>query len=86
MSEDKKKALTVKDKKVAVSFGERVKRIGAAIARPFKESYSELKKVTWPTRKQLITYTLVVSVFVIIVAAVVGIIDFGLLQIYGLAF
>ena len=85
MSDEKKKAVADKGKK-RLSFGERMKKLGVSVARPFKETLAELKKVTWPTRKQLITYTLVVSVFVIIVAAVVGIIDFGLLQIYGLAF
>ncbi|MDR3270937.1 MAG: preprotein translocase subunit SecE, partial [Peptococcaceae bacterium] len=41
----------------------------------FRGVWSELKKVYWPTRKQLITYTIVVFVAVVIVAALLGIVD-----------
>ena len=38
----------------------------------------ELKKVTWPTRKQTAGTTLVVIILVFIVAAFLGIFDYGL--------
>lgn len=38
----------------------------------------ELKKVTWPTRKQVTGTTIVVIVFVFVVAAFLGLFDFGL--------
>ena len=37
----------------------------------------ELRKVVWPTREQLTTYTWVVVGFVAILAAIVGVIDLG---------
>lgn len=40
-----------------------------------KEARTELKKVTWPNRKQLISSTIVVMVMVILVAIYLGIID-----------
>ncbi len=40
-----------------------------------KEVAAELKKVTWPTRKDLINYTIAVIVFVILISAVVGVLD-----------
>ena len=38
----------------------------------------ELKKVTWPTRKQITGTTIVVIIFVFVVAAFLGLFDFGL--------
>ena len=43
----------------------------------FREVVAELRKVIWPTRKELLTYTSVVVVFVIIMLAVVGLLDYG---------
>ncbi|MBE6948713.1 MAG: preprotein translocase subunit SecE [Ruminococcaceae bacterium] len=46
-------------------------RTGKKIAKWFREMKSELKKVTWPTRKQLINNTIVALTVMIIVAIVV---------------
>jgi len=48
------------------------------IAKYFIDSYQELKKVTWPTRNQLIRDTLIVVVSSIVVTAFIGVIDLGL--------
>ena len=40
-----------------------------------REVVAELRKVIWPTRKELITYTAVVVVFVAVVLTVVGLLD-----------
>ncbi|WP_432831964.1 preprotein translocase subunit SecE [Dactylosporangium sp. CA-092794] len=42
-----------------------------------REVVAELRKVIWPTRKELGTYTLVVVVFVIVMLAIVGGLDLG---------
>jgi preprotein translocase subunit SecE len=42
-----------------------------------REVVAELRKVIWPTRKELMTYTAVVIVFVSIIVAVVGLLDLG---------
>ncbi len=44
----------------------------------FKEVQVELKKVTWPTRKQTTGTTIVVIIFVFVVAAFLGLFDLGL--------
>jgi len=41
----------------------------------------ELKKVTWPTRKELLSTTGIVIVLVLIIAFFLGIVDFGLVKI-----
>jgi preprotein translocase subunit SecE len=38
---------------------------------------AELRKVIWPTRKELITYTVVALVFVIIMSTIVLTLDYG---------
>jgi preprotein translocase subunit SecE len=44
----------------------------------YRQIVSELRKVVWPTRKQLTTYTAVVLVFVSFVIAIVSLMDVGL--------
>ena len=39
--------------------------------------YHELKKVTWPTKKELINYSLVVLAFMVAMGIIIGLIDFG---------
>lgn len=48
----------------------------------FKDVFVELKKVTWPTRKDLISYSVAVLVFIVIMALVAGLFDFGLGQLF----
>lgn len=42
----------------------------------FKEVYWELKKVSWPNRKELLEYTALVIFITIVVAAFLGTLDF----------
>ena len=44
----------------------------------FREAKVELKKVTWPTRKQVIASTVVVLVVVFIAAVFFGLVDYAL--------
>ena len=52
-----------------------------------REVIAELRKVIWPTRKELVTYTGVVIVFVLIMAGIVALLDFvfgrGVLALFG---
>jgi preprotein translocase subunit SecE len=45
-----------------------------------RQVLAELRKVIWPTRRDLVTYTAVVLVFVLFMVAVVSIYDFGFSQ------
>ena len=60
------------------------KKSGNKIVRFFKELKSEMKKVVWPSRKQVIKNTLVVIASVIIIGIVIWALDmifsFGLEQ------
>ena len=56
----------------------------ARVVRFLREVVAELRKVIWPTRKQLVTYTAVVLVFVSIMVAYVALLDvaFGEVMLY----
>ena len=53
-------------------------------ARFVKDVISELKKVTWPTAKDLLKYSSAVLGFILIVAIIVGLFDFGITSIFDL--
>ncbi len=55
------------------------KNIFSSIGKFFKETRSEMKKVTWPTKDQLIRQTIVVVVSII----VIGLVIFGLDALFG---
>ena len=46
-----------------------------------RDAKTELKKVKWPTRKELLASTAVVIVLTILIAIFLGLVDFGLIKI-----
>jgi preprotein translocase subunit SecE len=52
----------------------------------FQESFAELKKVTWPSRDEATASTKVVLVSVIIIAAILGLVDFVLFKLVDWVF
>ena len=59
----------------------RVGRFIEKAGRFLREAKVELKKVKWPTRKELIASTAVVIVLTLLVAFYLGLVDFGLIKI-----
>ena len=56
----------------------------ARLNKHFKDTGSELKKVSWPTKKELVRMTGIVLIFIAIFAVVVGAMDYGLLNLMQL--
>ena len=56
----------------------------ARVSLYYRQVIAELRKVIWPTRKELITYTSVVLVFVLVIIAYVTVLDlaFGRLALW----
>ncbi len=52
-------------------------RMGASIKKFWKTMKSELKKVTWYSRKQTFNSTLLVIVCMVVFGAVIGVLDWG---------
>ena len=57
-----------------------LKTLPKKIAKFFRDVVHELKRVTWPTRKALLTYTLVVIIALIFFAIILGVFDFLFIQ------
>ena len=76
---DKKAAKTAaqaqRDKKKKTSFFGKVKNFFKGIAKYFKDTKSELKKVVWPSKKDVKTNTITVIAVVLIAAVVLIVLD-----------
>jgi preprotein translocase subunit SecE len=61
--------------------------LGTRVATYNRQVVAELRKVIWPTRNELVTYTIVSIVFVTAMVALVALYDFvftkGVLAIFG---
>ena len=51
-----------------------------AIGQFFREARIELKKVKWPTRKELMAVTMMVIILVIVVGLYLGVLDYGFIK------
>jgi preprotein translocase subunit SecE len=64
------------------------KRLVRVVTGSFRDMFSELKKVTWPTRSALFNYTLVVLAFMVLMGIIIYGLDTGaaaLVQLMGRA-
>ena len=77
MSEEKKTPA----KKAAPGKGAKLlnwfKTLPQRIAKPFRNMYYELKKVTWPTKQRLISYSIIVLAFMLVMGVLIGLLDMG---------
>jgi len=53
------------------------KNTGIKIGQAFYNMFHEMKKVTWPTKKGLVNYSLVVLAFMVLMGIVIGVFDLG---------
>lgn len=60
--------------------------IFARLMRFIREVWAELRKVIWPNRKQMVTYTTVVLVFVVFMVALVSGLDLAFKEVVGAVF
>jgi len=81
-----KKASVDSDKLTKVKSEDRVGLFGR-LFRFFREVVAELRKVIWPTRKELLTYATVVIIFVAFIVTIVALLDAGfawsVLKVFG---
>jgi preprotein translocase subunit SecE len=81
------------DKAKKAKAAKKPKKAGDRSANPFvfvfnylKQVVAEMRKVIWPNRKQMLTYTSVVLAFLAFMVALVGLADFGLAKLVLLVF
>ena len=80
VSERKGKATPTRDRKADRP------GIFARLARFMREVVAELRKVIWPTRKQMLTYSVVVLIFLAFMVALVAGLDVGLAKLVFIVF
>ena len=77
MSEEKK----TPEKKAEPGKGAKIlnwfKTLPQRIVKPFRNMYYELKKVTWPSKERLISYSTIVLCFMLVMGVVIGLLDMG---------
>jgi preprotein translocase subunit SecE len=91
--DDVEAATPEKTKKGAKTKAAKPKKAGDHRVNPFvfvfnylKQVVAEMRKVIWPNRKQMLTYTSVVLAFLAFMVALVGLADFGLTKLVLLVF
>ena len=82
MAEEKKEVVTQEAKAPAKKAPSKMdkfvswcKRLPSRIAKPFKNMYYELKKVTWPSKRKLIVCSVTVLVFMLFMGVLIGLLD-----------
>ncbi len=80
LGKDKEKQQKEQQKKAKASQKKQRKPFGRSI----KNIFSELKKVTWPTKKEWLTNSLVVLAVIVAFAIIYGLIDLGLVELFNL--
>ena len=65
------------NKNTKPGFFERIANFFKGIGRSFKNMFHELKKVAWPTKKDIINYSLVVFAFMLVMTVIIGVFDLG---------
>ena len=63
---------------------ENVTKNSGSAKRFFKECKAEVKKVTWPTKEQLVHNTAIIIVFVAIVTVILSLLDLGFTKLFSL--
>ena len=81
-----KKAPTAKRAKKPKKSGDRRANPFAFVFNYLKQVVAEMRKVIWPNRKQMLTYTSVVLAFLAFMVALVGLADLGLTKLVLLVF
>ena len=84
MAEEKKEVATQEAKAPAKKAPSKMdifvswcKRLPSRIAKPFKNMWYELKKVTWPSKRKLFVCSVTVLVFMLFMGVVIGLLDMG---------
>ena len=76
----------VKKRKKTAKKGEPPRNPFAFVWNYLKQVVAELRKVIWPNRKQMVSYTTVVLVFLAFMVTLIGLVDLGLAKLVMLVF
>lgn len=75
------------EKNMAMAIQQRIERAREVVPRSvtfLQEAWAELKKVHWPSRREVVSSTVVVLVLVFVVALFLGLVDYAATQLVRL--
>ena len=59
------------------------KRRGNPVTRYFRETFTELRKVNWPTRPEASRLTMIVIIVLVLMSSLLGLLDFLFARVVG---
>ena len=77
MAEENKAVAKKTEESKGTKFVNWCKAMPKRIAKPFKNMFYELKKVSWPSKRKLIVYSVTVLAFMLFMGIVIGLLDMG---------
>ena len=77
MADEKKAPAKAEKTNIFVKIANWFKNLFPRIIKAFKAMWTELKRVTWPTKRKLMVYSAVVLVFMLVMGIVIGLFDLG---------
>lgn len=77
MAKEKKLPAKKSNPSGLAKFGNGFKRFFLKIGNAFKNTWHELRKVTWPTKEKLVNYSIIVVLMIIFLMVIIGLLDTG---------
>lgn len=77
MANTKKLPAKKQSSNALVKTGSAFKRFFLKIGNAFKNTWHELRKVTWPTREKLVNFSIIVILMIVFLMVIIGLLDVG---------
>jgi len=77
MANNKKLPAKKQSTNALVKIGVGFKKFFLKIGNAFKNTWHELRKVTWPTKEKLVNFSIIVVLMIIFLMVVIGLLDTG---------
>ena len=77
MANEKKLPAKKASSSALAKFGSGFKRFFLRIGNAFKNTWHELRKVTWPTKEKLINFSIIVILMIVFLMVIIGLLDTG---------
>ena len=77
MAKDKKTPAKKQSSSTLAKIGAAFKRFFVKIGSAFKNTWHELRKVTWPTKEKLVNFSIIVILMIVFLMVIIGLLDTG---------
>lgn len=77
MANNKKLPAKKQSSNVLLRIGAGFKKFFLKIGNAFKNTWHELRKVTWPTKEKLVNFSIIVVLMIVFLMVIIGLLDTG---------